>query len=396
MLAAVDDGGTIVGGAGAFTFRMTVPGGAQLPTRRRDGRRRPADAPPPRRPPLDDARPARRRARARRAARGALGIRGDDLRPLRLRARLARTPELDVEKSFAAFRPGVRAGRPRASRRLRHAPRSSCRRSTTRCSAVTPGMYERSEAWWREPAARRPARTSGSAAARSSSPCSRSTASRRHTRSTACTSPSATSGPETKLRTLEVIAATPAATASIWRYLLDVDWTKAVSAAAAARRPPAAPAACPSEPGEADDLRRALGAARRRRSGALGEDVRGRGLRRPGRPRRVLRLERGPLAARGRRGGTDERRRGPRARRLRSRLGLPGRLHVPRPAARRSPGRADAKAPSTWPTRSSGPRACPGAPRSSDGGGSGRSAVRAPGGCRPVRSSRPSGRRAGI
>ena len=37
-------------------------------------------------------------------------------------------------------------------------------------------------------------------------------------------------GPETKLRTLEVVAATPAATASIWRYLLDVDWTKTVSA----------------------------------------------------------------------------------------------------------------------------------------------------------------------
>jgi predicted acetyltransferase len=37
-------------------------------------------------------------------------------------------------------------------------------------------------------------------------------------------------GPETKLRTSEVIATTPAATASIWRYLLDVDWMKTVSA----------------------------------------------------------------------------------------------------------------------------------------------------------------------
>src|SRR5580765_6993497 len=32
MHAAVDDDGSIVGGAGAFDFRMTVPGGAQLPT----------------------------------------------------------------------------------------------------------------------------------------------------------------------------------------------------------------------------------------------------------------------------------------------------------------------------------------------------------------------------
>jgi predicted acetyltransferase len=37
-------------------------------------------------------------------------------------------------------------------------------------------------------------------------------------------------GPETKLVTLEVVGATPAATASIWRYLLDVDWTQTVSA----------------------------------------------------------------------------------------------------------------------------------------------------------------------
>ncbi len=37
-------------------------------------------------------------------------------------------------------------------------------------------------------------------------------------------------GPETKLKTQEVVAVSPAATASIWRYLLDVDWTKTVSA----------------------------------------------------------------------------------------------------------------------------------------------------------------------
>jgi predicted acetyltransferase len=37
-------------------------------------------------------------------------------------------------------------------------------------------------------------------------------------------------GPETKLRTIEVMGVDAEATASIWRYLLDVDWTKAVSA----------------------------------------------------------------------------------------------------------------------------------------------------------------------
>jgi len=38
-------------------------------------------------------------------------------------------------------------------------------------------------------------------------------------------------GPETKLKTIEVMGVAPAATASIWRYLLDVDWTNTVAAA---------------------------------------------------------------------------------------------------------------------------------------------------------------------
>jgi predicted acetyltransferase len=37
-------------------------------------------------------------------------------------------------------------------------------------------------------------------------------------------------GPETKLDIIEVMGADAAATASIWRYLLDVDWTQVVSA----------------------------------------------------------------------------------------------------------------------------------------------------------------------
>jgi predicted acetyltransferase len=37
-------------------------------------------------------------------------------------------------------------------------------------------------------------------------------------------------GPETTLRTIEVIAASPEGTASIWRYLLDVDWTQTIAA----------------------------------------------------------------------------------------------------------------------------------------------------------------------
>ena len=85
MHAAWEDG-QIVGGAGAFPFEMSVPGG-RVALRRHDGRRRRADASPARRASRDDARASRRRARARRADRGALGVRGDDLRPLRLRPR---------------------------------------------------------------------------------------------------------------------------------------------------------------------------------------------------------------------------------------------------------------------------------------------------------------------
>ena len=52
---------------------MTVPGGA-LPAAPASRSSASADAPPPRGPALDDARPARRRPRARRAARRALGL----------------------------------------------------------------------------------------------------------------------------------------------------------------------------------------------------------------------------------------------------------------------------------------------------------------------------------
>jgi predicted acetyltransferase len=37
-------------------------------------------------------------------------------------------------------------------------------------------------------------------------------------------------GPETRIVPVEVLGASPAATASIWRYLLDVDWVRSVSA----------------------------------------------------------------------------------------------------------------------------------------------------------------------
>ena len=132
----------------ASAFRMTVPGGVQLPTAGVTVVGVLPDAPAARRPPLDDARPARRRARARRAARSALGLRGDDLRPLRLRARLAER-STRRRQVVRAFRPGIETvGRVRlvdfddAAQQLPPVYDAVQR--------VTPGMYERSETWWRD------------------------------------------------------------------------------------------------------------------------------------------------------------------------------------------------------------------------------------------------------
>ena len=92
---------------------------------------------------------------------------------------------------------------------------------------VTPGMYERSEAWWRNRQLADPEnfRFGGSpkhiAVLDVDGEPQAYAIYRLHVTF-------GDLGPETKLRTIEVIASTPEATASIWRYLLDVDWTKTV------------------------------------------------------------------------------------------------------------------------------------------------------------------------
>ena len=136
MLVALD-GDEIVGGAGAFTFRMSVPGG-DVPAARRHGRRRAADASPPRHPHRADARAARRLPRARRAGRRISG------RPRRRstaasatgsrrasgRRRIAATARRSRCRSSRAARCG-------SSTRTRR-PGSS-RRSTSRCARQRPG-----------------------------------------------------------------------------------------------------------------------------------------------------------------------------------------------------------------------------------------------------------------
>ena len=151
-------------------------------------------------------------------------------------------------------------------------------------------------------------------------------------------------GPETRSSRSRSMGATPAATASIWRYLLDIDWTQTVSARLQPVDSPLFLLLARPELLAPGDLRRALDAAGRRRRRALAAHVRRRRGARPRRPRRVLPVERGPLAGRAGRGGAHHRRGRSRARRRRSRsvptsAGSPSESSSA-PAASRSCGRA--------------------------------------------------------
>ena len=227
MHAAVDDDGSIVGGAGAFDFRMTVPGGAQLPTagvtvvgvlptHRRRGILRSMM-----RAQLDDVHARGEPVAALWASEETIyGRYGYGLASL--------NAQFDVDKSYAAFRPGVETV---GSVRLVDFDTAGQQLPPVydAVQRVTPGMYERSDAWWKNRQLVDPEnfRFGGSpkhiAVLEVDGEPQAYAIYRLHVSF-------GDLGPETKLRTLEVVAATPAATVSIWRYLLDVDWTKTVSA----------------------------------------------------------------------------------------------------------------------------------------------------------------------
>ncbi len=234
MHAAFEDG-QIVGGAGAFPFELSVPGGSLPcagvtvvgvhPTHRRRGvlrsmmdaqlaRRRTSAASRSRR-----CGPPRRRSTAASAtasppgpARSKLPHEWDAF------ARAARArregPVRDGRGGARAVPADLRAGAPRAAgddvSRARSGGRSgTCAASTTRRTR------------------------------RAASSCSSSTASRTATRSTARTSASRAACPASRLVVLEALGATPQATAAIWRFLLDVDWMSVVEVPIAPARPSA-------------------------------------------------------------------------------------------------------------------------------------------------------------
>jgi predicted acetyltransferase len=226
MHAAFDDG-AIVGGTGAFAFRMTVPGGASvptagvtlvgvLPTRRRRGILRSMM-----RAHLDDVHARGEPLAALFASEETIyGRYGYGLASLNV--------HFDINKAHSAFRPDVEtAGRVRlvdAAVAATHMPAVYdvvCRE--------TPGMLERPASWWEHRLLADPEefRFGGSPkhfAVLDVDGDSRAYAIYRLHVSFGDL------GPETALQTIEVFGVDPVATASIWRYLLDVDWAKTVTA----------------------------------------------------------------------------------------------------------------------------------------------------------------------
>jgi predicted acetyltransferase len=136
--------------------------------------------------------------------------------------------QLEIQRVHGAFRAGtelvgsVRFVEPDEAAKLLPPVYDAVQRAT-------PGMYERSASWWRHrlladpPAFRFGGGPKHIAVLETDGKPDAYAIYRLHV-------VFGTLGPETKLKTIEVLGATPAATASIWRYLLDVDWTLAVSA----------------------------------------------------------------------------------------------------------------------------------------------------------------------
>jgi predicted acetyltransferase len=224
---AAFDGSEIVGGAGAFTFRMTVPGGAALetagvtivgvlPTHRRRGILRSMM-----RAQLDDVHERGEPLAALWASEETIyGRYGYSLASLVL--------GLEISRVHGAFREGIeRVGdirfvEPEAAAGLMPRVYDAVQR-------VTPGMYERPASWWEVrvfsdlPEFRFGGGPKHLAVLQVNGEPQAYAIYRLHVSF-------GSMGPETTLRTIEVMGAKPDATASIWRYLLDVDSTQKVAA----------------------------------------------------------------------------------------------------------------------------------------------------------------------
>jgi predicted acetyltransferase len=225
MLAAVDDG-KIVGGAGAFSFKVTVPGGAAvpcagvtvvgvLPTHRRRGILRSMM-----RVQLDDAHERGEPIATLFASEETIyGRYGYGLASLNF--------NVDVPKSMNAFRPGVEAV---GSVRLVEPDEAATLFPPVydAVRAVTPGMFERSATWWEIRTLSDPPEFRGGGgpkhfAVHEVDGVPQGYAIYR------LSGEWGDFGPESAVRANEVMEATPEATVALWRFLLDIDWTKAAT-----------------------------------------------------------------------------------------------------------------------------------------------------------------------
>ena len=226
MHAAFDDG-AIVGGAGAFSFRMTVPGGASvptagvtivgvLPTHRRRGILRVMM-----REQLDDVHRRGEPLAALFASEETIyGRYGYGLASLNV--------QFEIDKAHAAFRPDVAtAGRVRLVDAAAAAAQMPGVYDAVR--GQTPGMLERPASWWEHRVLADPEEFRFGGSPKHFAVLEIDGEPRAYAIYRLYVS-FGDLGPETKLQTNEVIAADTLAIASIWRYLLDVDWTKTVAA----------------------------------------------------------------------------------------------------------------------------------------------------------------------
>jgi predicted acetyltransferase len=225
MYAALD-GDAIVGGAGSLALRLTVPGGVLpaagvtvvgvLPTHRRRGYMRAMM-----RAQLDDIHERGEPLAALWAAEETIyGRYGYGLATLAL--------ELKIPRIRGEYRAGTeRVGEVRlvdAQEALTLMPPVY-----DAVQAVTPGMYERSPVWWEHRLLADPPdfRFGGGpkiyAVLEVDGAAQAYALYRLHVSFGSL-------GPESKLNVIEAIGATPAATASIWRFLLDVDWMQTIVA----------------------------------------------------------------------------------------------------------------------------------------------------------------------
>ncbi len=221
---AAFDGDAIVGGAGAFSFRLTVPGGVLpaagvtivgvLPTHRRRG-----VLSAMMRAQLDDVRERGEPLAVLWASEETIyGRFGYGLASLAI--------ELQVPRIRSDYRPGIeRVGAVRfveADEALALFPPVY-----DAVQSVTPGMYERSRSWWEHRLLADPPEFRFGGGPKIYSVLEvdgRPQGYALHRLNVSFGS----LGPETKLNVIEALGATPVATASIWRFLLDVDWTQTI------------------------------------------------------------------------------------------------------------------------------------------------------------------------